>query len=134
MMTTFLFSLNTRRDSRRGGTGSASILAFGGDPVLARYAILPLLHLRADLHPGLPDVHPGLQIRLSQSRGRLCSADAQIRVRLAGPDAMRQVPQLRRSSESLHGRPQWYFASADDRSSAVSASAASARSDRAAAG
>ena len=82
------------------------IQAVGGDPVLAGHAFLPLFHLRSHLHPGLPDVDSGLQIRLLASRIRLRALDAEIRIRLARADAVRQVPQLRRPSESLHGRPE----------------------------
>jgi len=122
----FFSLVRSFRNPRGGRTGSASILAFGGDPVLARHAILPVLYLRSHLHSGLPDIDPGMQIRLSAGRIRMCPANAQIRIRLAGPDAMRQIPKLWRPAESLHGRPKRKFTSADSRPSSVAAFAASA--------
>lgn len=99
--------------------------------MLAGHALLPVLHLRADLHPGLPDVDPGVQVRVPPRGSRMRAAHAQVRLRLAGAHAVRQVSQLRRPAESLHGRHERHPAAAH--SGAHSAAPAARRRRRLAA-
>lgn len=92
------------RHAGGGRTGGAPILAAGRNPLQQGPALLPVLHVRAHLHRGLPAAAAGVSQRVRARAQRLLAADGALRLQVARSHVVRKVPAPRRPPGPVHGQ------------------------------